>query len=292
MGKNLQLYFDAIGQRESSGNYQAENKTGYKGKYQMGESALVDAGYYKKNIKSLSDYNNDWTGKFIGKDGVYSVNDFLNNPKAQENAMYIFTQKQWGYIKPFAPKYTGKYINGIHITYSGMLAASHLLGHSELGNYLRSNGKNKGKDGFGTNIEEYLGKFAEYDVSEITGLPDDSNGSHLVEEDKKKKKQKEKIIFPTKNKELPKYFDAEKVINKNLKDLGKKIKGTDTGLAADLFSEEEIEELKKRLEHERLPKETLEKMGEYHKRKFFERIKAKTTYETDDSDLMSVNNNA
>ena len=85
--------------------------------------------------------------------------------------------------------------------------------------------------------------------------------------------------------ELPKYFDTEKIINKYSKDFGKKIKGTDTGLAADLFSEEEIEELKKRLEYERLPKETLEKMGEYHKRKFFERLKAETTYETDNSDL-------
>ena len=111
MGKNLQLYFDAIGQRESSGNYQAENRTDYKGKYQMGESALVDTGYYKKNIKSLSDYNNDWTGKFTGKDGVFSVNDFLNNSEAQENAMHIFKEKQWGYIKPFTTKYTGKYIN-------------------------------------------------------------------------------------------------------------------------------------------------------------------------------------
>ena len=234
MGKNLQLYFDAVGQRESSGNYKADNKIGFIGKYQMGKLALTEAGYYKN-------------GGYTGKDGVYSDNDFLNNPEAQEHAMYIFTQKQWGYIKSYAPKYAGKYINGIHITYSGMLAASHLLGHGGLDNYLSSNGKNKGKDGFGTNIEEYLRKFADYDVSEITGLPDDSDGSHLVEV-KDKKGNKQKITFPTKPKKLPTYFDSDKIINKNSKDLGKK-QGFPTGLAADLFSEEEIEELKKRLEH-------------------------------------------
>ncbi len=54
-----------------------------------------------------------------------------------------------------------------------------------------------------------------------------------------------------------------------------------------MFSEEEIEELKKRLEHERLPKETLEKMGEYHKRKFFERIRE--TYTGDFKDLTPAN---
>ena len=72
MGKNLQLYFEAIGQRESSRNYAIKNDWGYLGKYQMGESALVDAGYYKKNVKSLSEYNNDWTGQFTGKDGEFT----------------------------------------------------------------------------------------------------------------------------------------------------------------------------------------------------------------------------
>ena len=272
MGKNLQLYFDAIAQSESSGEYSADNGLGYIGKYQMGKSALTEAGYYKN-------------GKYTGKDGVYSDNDFLNNPEAQEKAMYLFTQKQWSYIKGFATKYTGKYINGIHITYSGMIAASHLLGPGGLYNYLNSNGEHKGKDGFGTSIEKYLSKFAEYDVSEITGLPDDSDGSHLVEV-KDKKGNKQKITFPTKPKKLPTYFDSDKIINKNSKDLGKK-QGFPTGLAADLFSEEEIEELKKRMEHERLPKETLEKMGEYHKRKFFERIRE--TYSGDFKDLTPAN---
>jgi len=124
MKDKLQIYFDAIGRRESGNDYKNDkNPYGYLGKYQMGKSALTDAGYY-------------FAGKYTGKDGVYTDKDFLNNPQAQENAMRIYKQKQWGYIKGFAPEYSGKYINGIHITYSGMLAAAHLNGHAKLREYL------------------------------------------------------------------------------------------------------------------------------------------------------------
>ena len=177
MSERLQQYFDAIGQRESGGNYKVVNTVGYLGKYQMGKSALIDAGYYA-------------AGKFTGKDGVYSKEDFLNNPQAQENAMRIYKQKQWGYIKGFAPKYSGKYINGIHITYSGMLAAAHLNGQAKLNEYLTSGGKLKAKDGYGTSIEEYLEKFSDYDVSEITGLADDSDGRHNTQTTKANTKTK------------------------------------------------------------------------------------------------------
>ena len=86
MGKNLQLYFDAIGQRESGGDYGIRNNWGYLGKYQMGESALVDAGYY---IKSLPDYNNDWTGKFTGKVRRVGKNELPTIYKISETTYQI-----------------------------------------------------------------------------------------------------------------------------------------------------------------------------------------------------------
>ena len=105
--KKLEEFLDALGQRESGGNYKAFNKYGYAGKYQMGEAALIDAGYYKKNGK----YNNDWSGIFTGVDNIHSITDFLNNPKAQENAQIAFKRRQWLYLKAIgADKFTGKYI--------------------------------------------------------------------------------------------------------------------------------------------------------------------------------------
>ena len=92
MQKNSYDFLQDLRQRESSGDYKAKNSAGYIGKYQMGEMAMADAGYYKKNVQTLDDYNNDWTGEFTGNDGIYRVDDFLNNPAAQENAMASFKQ--------------------------------------------------------------------------------------------------------------------------------------------------------------------------------------------------------
>jgi hypothetical protein len=115
-------------------------------------------------------YNNDWSGYFTGKDGVNSLQDFLNNPRAQENAQIIFKKKQWGYLKAVgADKYSGKIINGYKITDSGLLAGAHLKGAGVVIEYLKSGGQIIAKDGFGTSVESYIKKFSGYDVSRITG---------------------------------------------------------------------------------------------------------------------------
>lgn len=165
--KTLQQFFNDLGARESAGNYKALNKYGYAGKYQMGEMALVDAGYYKKLSRK---YNNDWSGEFLGKDGVYSIQDFLNNAKAQENAQFLFKKKQWSYLKAVgAHHYIGSIINNYTITPSGLLAGAHLKGAGSVIEYLKSLGQKNFKDAFGTTIESYIKQFAGYDVSQITG---------------------------------------------------------------------------------------------------------------------------
>ena len=134
----------------------------------MGETAMVDAGYYKKPTRI---YNNDWSGIFTGKDDVFSINDFLNNPIAQENAQIIFKKKQWGYLKAVgADKYTGRIIKGTKITQSGLLAGAHLKGAGAVIEYLKSDGTKFAKDAFGTSVESYIKQFSGYDVSEITGF--------------------------------------------------------------------------------------------------------------------------
>ena len=82
MTKTIDDFYKDLGIRESSGRYDVVNSIGYLGLYQMGEKAMVDAGYYKPQIE----YKNRWDGEFTGKDGVHSKEDFLNNPLAQENA--------------------------------------------------------------------------------------------------------------------------------------------------------------------------------------------------------------
>lgn len=170
MTKTLNDFYNDLGARESGGNYSSVNKYGYVGKYQMGEAAMIDAGYYKK---PSGKYNNDWSGQFTGKDGVYSVQDFLKNKQAQENAQKAFKQAQWNQLKAIgADKYIGKEINGVKITQSGLLAAAHLKGPGAVKEYLQSDGKNIPKDAFGTSVESYMKKFEGYDVSSVTGIKD------------------------------------------------------------------------------------------------------------------------
>ena len=163
--KTLQEFLNDLGGRESGGNYKAFNKYGYAGKYQMGEMAMTDVGYY---IKQSRVYNNDWKGKFTGKDGIFSLEDFLNNPTVQENAQILFMKKQWSYLKSLgAHKYAGQNINGYTITPSGLLAGAHLKGAGSVIKYLKSGGNIAEKDAFGTTVESYMKKFANYNVDEI-----------------------------------------------------------------------------------------------------------------------------
>ena len=165
--KTLQNFLNDLGARESGGNYKSVNKYGYVGKYQMGESAMIDAGYYRKPSRV---YNNDWKGEFTGKDGIKSLADYLNSPEIQEKSQLIFKRKQWGYLKGVgADKYVGLRVNGLLITASGLLAGAHLKGAGSVITYLRSGGKINNKDAFNTSVESYIKQFAGYDVHEITG---------------------------------------------------------------------------------------------------------------------------
>ncbi len=163
--KSWEEWLEEIGKRESSNNYSAVNKYGYLGRYQMGEGALSDTGYYRG---SSSGNTQEWKGSFTGKNNVYSKEDYLNNPQVQDNAMKEYAKKQWQILQGNgSTKYVGSKINGIDITPSGLIAMAHLKGAGYVGQYVKSNGSDIKYDGFGTSPEEYLKKFGGYDVSEI-----------------------------------------------------------------------------------------------------------------------------
>ena len=137
-----QNYFEHLGKVESSNNYKAINTMGYIGKYQMGEPALVDSGYYTKKT-NYADYKNQWDMPFTGRMGVKSKKDFLNNQEAQEDAVRRYHNYIWKQIKEIAEKNHGKTINGIKMTYSGMFAGAYLVGPGELKKYKNWSDKEK-----------------------------------------------------------------------------------------------------------------------------------------------------
>jgi hypothetical protein len=142
VGKTFVGFREAIAFRESRGMLNLVNPYGYMGKYQFGRSTL----------RTL---------------GIYDFNTFLQNSVWQEKAFKaLIARNKWELRREIA-KYSGRVINGVEITESGLLAAAHLGGAGSVKKYLRSNGSEGFKDGFGTSLRSYIKKFGGYDVSHI-----------------------------------------------------------------------------------------------------------------------------
>jgi hypothetical protein len=57
----IREFLNSLFQSEGGGNYKVVNKYGYVGKYQFGESALSDLGYYVSDGSSPLDKNAEWS---------------------------------------------------------------------------------------------------------------------------------------------------------------------------------------------------------------------------------------
>ena len=135
--KDHSKFLEDIGFRESSNNYHAVNQFGYLGKYQFGRKTLNALGY--KNV---------------------SNREFLANGSIQEEAMYALLTHNKKILRRTISKYSGKTVNGIYITESGILAAAHLAGPGNVKKFFR-----KGyefHDGNGTKMTSYMIKFSMY----------------------------------------------------------------------------------------------------------------------------------
>lgn len=99
--------------------------------------------------------------------GIYNPDSFLKDSKLQEAAFSAYTSRNKWILRKDIKRYNGKYINGVKVTESGILAAAHLAGAGNVKKYLRSGGAQGFSDAFGTSIRYYLKKFSGYDTSHI-----------------------------------------------------------------------------------------------------------------------------
>ncbi|WP_037319955.1 hypothetical protein [Salegentibacter sp. Hel_I_6] len=140
LGKSYVGFKEALGFKESRGNYQTINEFGYMGKYQFGIGTLELL-------------------------GIYNGAEFMNSPELQEAAFYTnASRNKWILIRDIA-RFEGQVINGVEVTESGILAAAHLAGPGSVKKYLRSWGAQSFSDAFGTSIRNYMKKFGGYDTS-------------------------------------------------------------------------------------------------------------------------------
>ena len=140
LGKTYVGFKEALGFKESQGNYSTINDFGYLGKYQF-------------NVNTL---------KMIG---VHNPDRFIRDAKLQETAFNVFTSRNKWILRRDIKRYVGRTIGGVKITESGILAAAHLAGAGNVKKYLRSGGVVGFSDAFGTSIGYYLRKFSGYDTS-------------------------------------------------------------------------------------------------------------------------------
>lgn len=145
LGKTYIGFKEALGFKESSGDYWIINELGYLGKYQFAKSTL----------------------ELIG---INDANEFINDAHLQEKAFEANTKRNKWILRRDIKRYRGRYMNGVKITESGILAAAHLAGAGNVKKYLRSGGVLGFADANGTTIQYYLKKFSGYDTSHV--IPD------------------------------------------------------------------------------------------------------------------------
>ncbi len=140
LGKSYLGFKEAVGFKESGGNYKVVNEYGYLGKYQFGKGTLALI-------------------------GIYDSQEFLNSPQLQEAAFYANASRNKWILRKDIERFVGKNFNGVEITESGILAAAHLAGPGSVKKYLRSWGAHAFSDAFGTTLTHYMKKFGGYDTS-------------------------------------------------------------------------------------------------------------------------------
>ncbi|WP_291106877.1 peptidoglycan-binding protein LysM [Flavobacterium sp. UBA6195] len=142
VGKSFSGFAQKMAYKESRGMLHLVNPYGYMGKYQFGRSTLRTV-------------------------GIYDFQEFLRNAEWQDEAFKALIARNKWKLRKEIQKYSGRVINGVEITESGLVAAAHLGGAGSVKKYLRSNGRNGFKDGFGTSLSSYIRKFSNYDISHI-----------------------------------------------------------------------------------------------------------------------------
>lgn len=144
LGSSVIGFKEALAFKESSGNYFEVNALGYLGRYQFGIGTLETV-------------------------GIYDPYRFLKDTELQEKAFYTNLSRNKWILRRDIERFTGRIIDGIEVTESGILAAAHLAGPGNVKRFLRSQGTVDVADSFGTKLSDYLRQFSGYDLSEVMG---------------------------------------------------------------------------------------------------------------------------
>ena len=98
---NFEEFLEALGEFESGlpsgdpGQYQVVNQIGATGKYQFTQILMQDLDYYQGDSNPSDSV---WDGKFLGKNGITSIESWKNNPAVQETGIRESFFTNYGYV--------------------------------------------------------------------------------------------------------------------------------------------------------------------------------------------------
>ncbi|AZQ44130.1 peptidoglycan-binding protein LysM [Nonlabens ponticola] len=133
---------EALAFKESQGKYWKVNSLGYLGKYQFGMTTLNQL-------------------------GVRDSLSFMRSRKLQERVFLKNIRYNHKQLQDYIDRYEGQTIGGVEVTESGILAAAHLSGVGGVKKYLRTNGRGRSRDAYGSSVRGYMKRFAGYNLSEV-----------------------------------------------------------------------------------------------------------------------------
>jgi hypothetical protein len=145
VNKQLSLFIEHLGLRESNNQWKIINQINCMGKYQFHPNTLKHLGY-----------------------GHITPSAFRQNPdifpeELQDRVLLALLKSNEIILKEHF-SFIGKEINGIIITKSGIMAAAHLGGARSVMLFLESNGQIDAHDINQTSIRDYLREFSMYNI--------------------------------------------------------------------------------------------------------------------------------
>ena len=143
--KDLVGFKEAVGFRESRGDYFTINTLGYMGKYQFGNTTL-------------------------GSLGVYDSERFMKDPRMQEEIFVLNLSRNKWILRRYIAGFDQRWVEGHKITESGILAAAHLAGAGNVMRYLSTLGEQDAHDAYGSCISDYIQEFSGYDLNDLPAI--------------------------------------------------------------------------------------------------------------------------
>lgn len=163
--------------REGGTDWKNTSNPSYIGAFQMGQAALVDAGFVKPEAMSIDKFQaflgpgigrgtgaDVWGGPLAKEYGISSMEDFLNSPAAQTAAFLRLAELNYsGATRGFTDSKSGNYIAPVLDANSppeqvlGYLTSAHLLGRGDSMKFINLGEQTTGRvaDANGTTFTQY-----------------------------------------------------------------------------------------------------------------------------------------